>query len=140
MSVCHHWCRLRSLQHVFVAYDQHLIYTYVYSCDTVEGASCSLIGTTKLPFGQHPLMLYAGEVSCQTLTGKVRCSWVYMVSVCRVRCSWVYMVRCCAVVVLLLSCCCCPVVVSLNVAVVVRMWHAWAGQCVRSATAHLAGG
>ena len=45
---------------------------------------------------------------------------------------------CCPVVLLL--CCCCPVVVSLTVAVVVRVWHAWAGQCVRSGTAHCAGG
>lgn len=69
----HYW--LCSLQHVFVTFDEHLIYTYVYSRDTVEGSSCSLIGTTKLPFGQHPLMLHAGEVSCQTLTGKV-CTYV----------------------------------------------------------------
>ena len=28
-------------------------------------------GNTKLPYGQKPLMLYNGEVSCQTLSGKV---------------------------------------------------------------------
>ena len=32
---------------------------------------CSMVGTTKLPFGHSPLMLYNGEVSCQTLTGKI---------------------------------------------------------------------
>ena len=30
-----------------------------------------MAGVTKLPFGQRPLMLYNGEVSCQTLTGKI---------------------------------------------------------------------
>lgn len=30
-----------------------------------------MVGTTKLPFGHLPLMLYNGEVSCQTLTGKI---------------------------------------------------------------------
>lgn len=29
------------------------------------------MGSTRLPFGHHPLMLYNGEVSCQTLTGKI---------------------------------------------------------------------
>ena len=30
-----------------------------------------MAGVTKLPFGHRPLMLYNGEVSCQTLTGKI---------------------------------------------------------------------
>lgn len=32
---------------------------------------CNMVGTTKLPFGHSPLMLCNGEVSCQTLTGKI---------------------------------------------------------------------
>ena len=33
-----------------------------------------MVGTTKLPYAQKPLMLYSGEVTCQTLSGKVnRC-------------------------------------------------------------------
>ena len=35
------------------------------------GALCEMVGRTKLPFGYKPLMLYNGEVSCQTLTGRV---------------------------------------------------------------------
>ena len=35
------------------------------------GPLCVLAGVTRLPFGQLPLMLYNGEVSCQTLTGKI---------------------------------------------------------------------
>ena len=50
------------------------------------------------------------------------------------------LLSCCCCSVVLLLCCCCPVVVSLTVAVVVRVWHAWAGQRVRSGTAHCAGG
>ena len=30
-----------------------------------------MVGMTKLPFGLRPLMLYNGEVSCQSLTGKI---------------------------------------------------------------------
>ena len=30
-----------------------------------------MVGTTRLPFGHVPLLLYNGEVSCQTLTGKI---------------------------------------------------------------------
>lgn len=38
---------------------------------TYAGSLCNMVGTTKLPFGHSPLMLYNGEVSCQTLTGKI---------------------------------------------------------------------
>ena len=30
-----------------------------------------MVGMTKLPFGLRPLMFYNGEVSCQSLTGKL---------------------------------------------------------------------
>ena len=30
-----------------------------------------MVGITKLPFGLRPLMVYNGEVSCQSLTGKI---------------------------------------------------------------------
>ncbi|KXJ24489.1 WD repeat-containing protein 19 [Exaiptasia diaphana] len=33
-------------------------------------AQCIMAGTTKLPYGQKPLMLYGGEMVCQTLSGK----------------------------------------------------------------------
>ena len=36
-----------------------------------SGPSCVMVGTTKLQFGLRPLMLYNGQVSCQTLTGKI---------------------------------------------------------------------
>ena len=85
-----------SLQHVFLAYNEDKMYTYVHYRDTIEGEelgiwiivlfvivsnfilpisptgpSCVFAGNSKLPYGQKPLMLYNGEVSCQTLSGKV---------------------------------------------------------------------
>ena len=80
---------------MFVAYDDDKMYTYVYYRDTVEGRcllydgclyinfnfsgpSCVFAGNTKLPYGQKPLMLYNGEVSCLTLSGKV--SWMCYIS------------------------------------------------------------
>ena len=35
------------------------------------GALCEFIGATKLPFGYKPLMLYNGEVSCLTMSGRI---------------------------------------------------------------------
>ena len=34
------------------------------------GPSVTLADTTKLPFAQKPLMLYNGEMTCQTQSGK----------------------------------------------------------------------
>jgi len=36
------------------------------------GPQCILAGSTKLPYAQKPLMLYGGEITCQTQSGKVR--------------------------------------------------------------------
>ncbi|XP_038055636.1 WD repeat-containing protein 19-like isoform X2 [Patiria miniata] len=55
---------------VFVAYDEDKLYTYLYSRETVRGPAVTLTGTTKLPFAQQPLMLYNGEMTCQTQSGK----------------------------------------------------------------------
>ena len=74
---------------VFCAYDAEKLYTYTYFRKTVNGtvslkylslaclslsfagSQCQLVGATKLPFGYKPLMLYNGDVSCQTPSGKV---------------------------------------------------------------------
>ncbi|XP_033108550.1 WD repeat-containing protein 19-like isoform X2 [Anneissia japonica] len=55
---------------VFIAYDDDNIYTYVYSRETIKGPQVTLAGTTKLPYAQKPLLLYNGEVTCQTPSGK----------------------------------------------------------------------
>ncbi len=39
--------------------------------DVYTGSLCDYVGSTKLPFGHHPLLLYNGEVSCHSLTGKI---------------------------------------------------------------------
>ncbi|XP_065839406.1 WD repeat-containing protein 19-like isoform X2 [Oscarella lobularis] len=56
---------------VFCAYDAEKLYTYTYFRKTVNGSQCQLVGATKLPFGYKPLMLYNGDVSCQTPSGKL---------------------------------------------------------------------
>ena len=56
---------------VFCACDDEKAYLYVFSKDTITGSQCSLASTTKLPFGHSPLMLYNGELTCQTQSGKI---------------------------------------------------------------------
>ncbi|ESO89539.1 hypothetical protein LOTGIDRAFT_218902 [Lottia gigantea] len=56
---------------IFVIYDTEKIYTYVYCRESVNGAQVSLVGTTKLPFGQIPTMLYNGDLTVQTQNGRL---------------------------------------------------------------------
>ena len=56
---------------VFCACDDEKIFLYVFSKDTITGAQCVLASTTKLPYGHSPLMLYNGELTCQTQSGKM---------------------------------------------------------------------
>lgn len=55
---------------VFCGYDEDKVYTYIFYRDTVIGPQCIMAGTTKLPYAQKPLMLYGGEMTCQTQSGK----------------------------------------------------------------------
>ncbi|XP_073252735.1 WD repeat-containing protein 19-like [Porites lutea] len=55
---------------IFCAYDEDKVYTYIFYKDTVIGPKCILAGSTKLPYAQKPLMLYGGEITCQTQSGK----------------------------------------------------------------------
>ncbi|KAK3739122.1 hypothetical protein QZH41_010524, partial [Actinostola sp. cb2023] len=55
---------------IFCGYDDDKIFTYVFYKDTITGPQCIMAGTTKLPYAQKPLMLYSGEMICQTLSGK----------------------------------------------------------------------
>ncbi|KAJ8281320.1 hypothetical protein GJAV_G00066160 [Gymnothorax javanicus] len=55
---------------VFVAYDDDKVYTYVFHKDTIQGSKIILAGGTKLPFSHKPLLLYNGELTCQTPSGK----------------------------------------------------------------------
>ncbi|XP_049328400.1 WD repeat-containing protein 19 isoform X1 [Astyanax mexicanus] len=55
---------------VFVAFDEDKVYTYAFHKDTVQGSKVILVGSTKLPFSHKPLLLYNGELTCQTQSGK----------------------------------------------------------------------
>ncbi|EHB16212.1 WD repeat-containing protein 19, partial [Heterocephalus glaber] len=55
---------------VFVAYDDDKVYTYVFHKDTIQGSKVIWAGSNKLPFAHKPLLLYNGELTCQTQSGK----------------------------------------------------------------------
>ncbi|XP_010623408.1 WD repeat-containing protein 19 [Fukomys damarensis] len=55
---------------VFIAYDDDKVYTYVFHQDTIQGSKVIWAGDTKLPFAHKPLLLYNGELTCQTQSGK----------------------------------------------------------------------
>uniref|UniRef100_A0A8C2YFK5 WD repeat-containing protein 19 n=1 Tax=Coturnix japonica TaxID=93934 RepID=A0A8C2YFK5_COTJA len=55
---------------VFVAYDDDKAYTYVFHKDAIQGSKIILAGATEVPFSQKPLLLYDGELTCQTQSGK----------------------------------------------------------------------
>ncbi|OXB83779.1 UNVERIFIED_CONTAM: hypothetical protein H355_002991, partial [Colinus virginianus] len=55
---------------VFVAYDDDKAYTYVFHKDAIQGSKIILAGGTEVPFSQKPLLLYNGELTCQTQSGK----------------------------------------------------------------------
>ena len=61
--------------HMFTTETQWKVGAYYDGCLPIKfnfaGPSCVFAGNTKLPYGQKPLMLYNGEVSCLTLSGKV---------------------------------------------------------------------
>ena len=48
-----------------------LLYQRLWGSHSITGPVVKKVGATKLPFGQIPLLLYNGEVSCQTLTAKL---------------------------------------------------------------------
>ncbi|XP_025088691.1 WD repeat-containing protein 19-like isoform X2 [Pomacea canaliculata] len=56
---------------VFIAYDKDKISTYLYCEETISGAQVILVGHWKLPYGQVPVLLYNGEVTLQTQSGKL---------------------------------------------------------------------
>ncbi|XP_074178543.1 WD repeat-containing protein 19 isoform X6 [Rhinolophus sinicus] len=56
---------------VFVAYDDDKVYTYVFHKGTIQGSKVILAGGTKIPFSHKPLLLYNGELTCQTQSGKI---------------------------------------------------------------------
>ncbi|KAK6324407.1 hypothetical protein J4Q44_G00037490 [Coregonus suidteri] len=55
---------------VFVAFDDDKVYTYAMHKHTIYGPRVVFVGSTKLPFSHKPLLLYNGELTCQTQNGK----------------------------------------------------------------------
>nr|XP_030126799.3 WD repeat-containing protein 19 isoform X2 [Taeniopygia guttata]XP_030126800.3 WD repeat-containing protein 19 isoform X2 [Taeniopygia guttata] len=55
---------------VFVAFDDDKVYTYVFHKDTIQGSRIILAGGTEVPYSHKPLLLYNGELTCQTPSGK----------------------------------------------------------------------
>ncbi|KAM3864863.1 WD repeat-containing protein 19 [Diretmus argenteus] len=55
---------------VFVAYDDDKVYTYALHKTTIYGPQVVLVGSTALLLSQKPLLLYNGELTCQTPSGK----------------------------------------------------------------------
>ncbi|XP_002400651.3 WD repeat-containing protein 19 [Ixodes scapularis] len=54
----------------FVAFDDHNISMYVYTPETVAGATVEPVRTISVPSGQNPLLLHCGSLTCQTQSGK----------------------------------------------------------------------
>ncbi|NWY13192.1 WDR19 protein, partial [Aphelocoma coerulescens] len=55
---------------VFVAFDDDKVYTYVFHKDAIQGSRIILAGGTEVPYSHKPLLLYNGELTCQTPSGK----------------------------------------------------------------------
>lgn len=64
------WDNWHADRGVFVAYDDDKVYTYALHKTTVYGPRVVLVGSTQLLFSQKPLLLYNGELTCQTASGK----------------------------------------------------------------------
>ena len=54
-----------------IVYDGEALHTFILDLDNVSGATVSHLGVTKVPLGQFPILLYGGEVSLQTQSGKL---------------------------------------------------------------------
>ncbi|PAV80221.1 hypothetical protein WR25_20097 [Diploscapter pachys] len=54
----------------FVVFDSHSIYVFLLAKGQIEKEQIMYIGSTKLPFGNTPLMLSKGIIYCQTNSGK----------------------------------------------------------------------
>ncbi|XP_047221085.1 WD repeat-containing protein 19 [Girardinichthys multiradiatus] len=62
-----HWHADRG---VFVAFDDDKVYTYALHKTTIYGPQVVLVGSTALLYSQRPLLMYNGELTCQTTSGK----------------------------------------------------------------------
>ena len=65
------WDQCQSERDTLVAYDGDSLHTFILDMDNVVGAAVTHLGSTKVPQGQHPVLLFNGEVSLQTQSGKL---------------------------------------------------------------------
>lgn len=65
------WDNNISDRNIFIVYDEHEIYTYVYVNRFTEGACVKMIGHTTLVSKQIPLLMYAGEITSATSGGQL---------------------------------------------------------------------
>ncbi|XP_023331956.1 WD repeat-containing protein 19 [Eurytemora carolleeae] len=56
---------------VLVAYDGEALHTLILDLDNVSGSTTTSLGMTRVPLGQYPVLLYSGEMSLQTQSGKL---------------------------------------------------------------------
>uniref|UniRef100_A0A672JFN3 WD repeat-containing protein 19 n=1 Tax=Salarias fasciatus TaxID=181472 RepID=A0A672JFN3_SALFA len=64
------WDNWHADRGVFAAYDDDKVYTYALHKTTIYGPQVVVVGSTPLLFSQKPLLLYNGELTCQTASGK----------------------------------------------------------------------
>nr|CAD7423460.1 unnamed protein product [Timema monikensis] len=65
------WDSLAQDRNVFVAFDNSTIVTYIHVKDSISGSMVEVVGTTKLPSNQVPLLLSGGLVLLETSSGKL---------------------------------------------------------------------
>ena len=56
---------------VFIAFDGDDMHTFLVNAEGIDGMSCTSLGKTKVPAGQFPILLFGGEASMQTQSGKL---------------------------------------------------------------------
>lgn len=65
------WDSNLSDRNVFIVYDDHNIYTYIFVKYSIYGSSVQKIGSTSLVSRQMPILMYAGEVMSATSGGQL---------------------------------------------------------------------
>lgn len=58
-------------RNIFIVYDEHDIFTYIYVKCSIYGPSVQKIGNTSLVSKQIPLLMYSGEVMSATSGGQL---------------------------------------------------------------------
>ena len=65
------WDRCPSYRDIQVTHDGSVLTTFILDMDSVAGPTVSQLGGTKIPQGQHPVLLFNCELSLQTQSGKM---------------------------------------------------------------------